>query len=305
MRDDIEATLRLAGGATGRALLRRSGVPRTGVDHEVRRGELVRVFPRAYVRPWDLDQQEQLERAALLSVGAPVLLSHLTVLRQWRLLDELADLSADARSTVHLTVPAPRYCRPHPGRVVHRVQKLPPVDRRNGVPVVALADAVVTSTPLLSRRERRAPAIAAVRQRLVTPAQLRAAATSHTRLAGRRGVLELVDLLDAGCESELEIWGLLHVFDAAGLRHGVRQRVIPTRGRTYRADLAYEAERVIVELDGDRYHSTREQRERDRTRDAALAAVGWQTVRFSWARLTTRPDECRRELLAILAARRR
>jgi very-short-patch-repair endonuclease len=175
----------------------------------------------------------------------------------------------------------------------------------DGMRVAAPAESVVTSWPLLPERERRAPAIQAVRRRLVTPSALRSRVAVHPRLPGRRDLEQLVDLLTAGCESELEIWGLLGVFDAPGLRHGRRQLWVSTQSGRYRLDLGYEQERVAVEMDGHRFHSTREQRERDMRRDAALAAVDWLTLRFSRDRLHGDVGGCRRDTLATLEARRR
>jgi hypothetical protein len=91
--------------------------------------------------------------------------------------------------------------------------------------------------------------IDAVRGRLVSATDVREAASSPA-LSGRRELLEVLALLEAGCESELEIWGHLGVFDLPGLRHGVRQKVVRVHGVRYRLDLAYEAEKVAVELDG-------------------------------------------------------
>jgi very-short-patch-repair endonuclease len=123
-------------------------------------------------------------------------------------------------------------------------------------------------------------------------------------MPGRTELIALIDLLAAGCESELEIWGYLHVFDIPALRHGVRQKWIAVGARRYRLDLAYETEQVAVELDGERYHSSRDKREQDRRRDSALAAVGWLTLRFSHERLHWDVEGCRRETLETLAARR-
>ena len=124
-------------------------------------------------------------------------------------------------------------------------------------------------------------------------------------MTGRAELLHLAELLADGCESELEIWGYLHVFDVPGLRHGVRQRWFVVQRRRYRADLAYELECVIVELDGAGAHSTRAQRERVMQRDAALATMGWVTIRLSHWRLHNDVEGCRRDLLAVLARRRR
>jgi very-short-patch-repair endonuclease len=174
----------------------------------------------------------------------------------------------------------------------------------DGLPVVEPAVAVVRSWPMLPASERRAPAVAAVRDRLVAPSGLRAVAERAVGLEDRRGLLTLIGLLEAGCESELEIWGFLDVFDVPGLRHGVRQRLVSVRGTSYRLDLAFDEERVALELDGYAFHSTRRQRERDMQRDAALAAIGWLTVRFSHERLHNDVAGCRRDALAALAARR-
>ncbi len=94
------------------------------------------------------------------------------------------------------------------------------------------------------------------------------------------------------------------MFDVPGLRHARPQKRLYVNGRRYRLDLAYEAERVVVEMDGSQYHSSEEQRERDRRRDAALATLDWLTLRFSHRRLHSDVAGCRQDTLATLAARR-
>jgi hypothetical protein len=276
--------------------MRLQQIPRTAVDHEVRRGQLARVFPRAYVRPWDVDQVEQLERAAFLSVGAPVALSHLTALRRWGVID--------SPDSVHVTVPYGRRARPRPEWVVHRARTFPRVIGIDGFATVDLPDALVTSWGLLAPHERRRPVIAAIRDRLTTPASVADALLRYPKVTGRRDIALLAQLLSDGCESELEIWGFRKVFDHPGLRHGTRQLEIRTRSGGYRIDLAFEDEKVAVEMDGESFHSTRDQRETDRRRDAALAALGWLTLRFSYRRLHDDINGCRRDTLAALAVRR-
>lgn len=84
----------------------------------------------------------------------------------------------------------------------------------------------------------------------------------------------------------------------------MRQRVVRVRGRTYRLDLAYEEERVAVEMDGWTYHGPRAKREEDTRRDTAVASIGWLTLRYSHQRLHGDVPGCRRDTLATLAARR-
>ena len=70
-------------------------------------------------------------------------------------------------------------------------------------------------------------------------------------------------------------------------------------GRSVRLDSAFREARVAIELDGAAFHGSRESRERDLRRDTALAALGWVVLRFSYARLMSDPDGCRREIEAV------
>ncbi len=297
VRPEIDELLGRTGGVATRARLLRV-VTRNQLDHEVRTGRLLTPFPGAFCRPWDADIEAVLHRAALTSVGPPAALSHLTALQHWQLI-------AGRPEDIHVAVPASRAPRSRPGLTLHRVARFPRVVRVEGLIVVTPAEAVVSSWPLLPGDERRSPAIAMLRRRLDTAQHLRAAIEVSPRLAGRRELDHLVDLLDSGCESELELWGHLSVFDAPGLRHGVRQLVVRAGRRRYRLDLGFELERVAVEMDGRAFHSSDEQRERDIRRDAALATTGWLTLRYSHRRLHRDPAGCRRDTLAVLATRRR
>jgi very-short-patch-repair endonuclease len=68
-------------------------------------------------------------------------------------------------------------------------------------------------------------------------------------------------------------------------------------------DAAVPELRVAIELDGAAFHGSAEDRERDTRRDVALAALGWVVLRFSYRRLATEPDACRREIIAVCRAR--
>jgi len=300
MRPEIDAYLASHLGAAARSELL-TIVSRNQLDDELARGRLVAPFPRAYCRPWDADHPPVLERAAVASVGEPVALSHLTALRRYGLGDD----GDDGDDWVHVTVPIGRHpIGRMPGLRVHRTRVPTRVRTVDGLPVVEPATAIVRSWPLLPVPDQRGPAITAVRRHLVTPKQLVEAGNAAVGMSGRAALLRLVQLLAAGCESELELWGHLAVFDVPGLRHGKRQLVLDVRGQHYRLDLAYEPERVAVELDGYRYHSGRERRERDMQRDAALASIDWITLRYSHERLHEDVAGCRRDTLATLATRR-
>lgn len=67
-----------------------------------------------------------------------------------------------------------------------------------------------------------------------------------------------------------------------------------------RVDLLVEG-RVIVEIDGFAYHSSPEQFERDRRRDALLTAAGYVVIRLSYRQVMEDWAFCRRSILHALA----
>jgi very-short-patch-repair endonuclease len=276
------------------------GVGRHRFDNAVKSGQLVPVFPRAYAYPWMADVPAVRLRSALLSVGGDAALSHLTVLNAYQL------PTSGNETPIHVTAYLPRHPRGVPGElVVHRTRRPLAARSVNGLPVVHLEDALVASWPLLDGPARRAPVIEAWRRRLVSPAKLREHAEAMWWVRGINAMRELVGQLLAGCESELELWGYTDVFNVAGLDDCVRQKIVRVGDRVYRLDVAYEAEMVNVELDGRAYHESKEQWERDIARDLAVATVGWQTLRLPHRRLTGDVAGCRRDVLAVRAARRR
>jgi very-short-patch-repair endonuclease len=112
-------------------------------------------------------------------------------------------------------------------------------------------------------------------------------------------------MLADGCQSELEIWGCLQVLRGPGMPGFVQQRAVTVAGQTFYLDAAYEDVLLAVEMDGAAWHGSRDQRERDIRRDGLLATIGWQTLRFSFSRMTRQPDACRRDIRGTYDVRRR
>lgn len=300
MRTEIRRLLETHGGVVRRADLI-AEVPKHVVDWALTAGHLVRVAPQVYADAAFLGQPMTKLRTALRYGGENAALSHLTGLSLWGL-----PLPPDV--PIHLTTDS-RQLTADPSFVVHRRRGFraepPLVVTRAGLAVVRLETCLVDGWPLLEGYERRAPLIAAVQQRLTTAARVRTVAVQSTRLPGRASLLELVDLLESGCHSELEIWGFRHVFRHRMLPPAQRQLPVSLGGRRVYLDVAYPDEMVDVELDGSRYHFPGDKREHDMRRDAGLAAAGWLVVRFSHRRLHEQPDVVRREVQTTLEVRRR
>ncbi len=122
------------------------------------------------------------------------------------------------------------------------------------------------------------------------------------RLGGRRDAARLVavlDLCDPDSGSVLE--SVLRVrMVQAGLSGFTTQRLLVPGdgGAPLRVDFCFEAERLVVEADGARWH---QDTERDRGRDNAAAVLGWRVLRLTWAEVVHDWPGVLRQLRAALA----
>ncbi|MFD2093109.1 endonuclease domain-containing protein [Blastococcus deserti] len=228
-------------------------------------------------------------------------MSHRSALALWDL--------APPGGPIHLSVEHTRSGRGTAGVVLHRTRALADTLRRvDGLPVSCVERAVVDTWGApggLSRAEVRAAAIEAVRRRLCLPRQLSAEVERRPCLRSRGALGQLVGLLADGCRSELEIWGCLNVLRGPGMPAFTLQHRVEVAGERFILDAACEQVLLAVEMDGAAWHGSRSQREKDIRRDALLATIGWQTLRFGHRRLTSAPDGCRRDIRSAYTARRR
>jgi very-short-patch-repair endonuclease/predicted transcriptional regulator of viral defense system len=297
MARDVAAIIGEDGWITRKALL--DQVSRGTVANWLALGTLVRIDQGAYAVPAAASLWRT-RLAAALRIRERAVASHSTALALW-------DLVERPPGALHLTVGPSSSARGTPGVVLHRSAGAYEERVRVDALAVTTAERSLVETwgrPGSLRREQvRAAAITAVRRRLCRPREIEWELARRPRLAGHAELEHLVGLLVDGCESELEIWGCLQVLRAPGMPPFVQQRRISVAGQTFFLDAAYDDVQLAVEMDGASWHGSRQHRERDIRRDALLATIGWQTLRFSFARLTIAPDSCRRDILAARAAR--
>jgi very-short-patch-repair endonuclease len=103
----------------------------------------------------------------------------------------------------------------------------------------------------------------------------------------------------AAAESERILHRLLKT---AGITGWVANLPVVVAGQRFEIDVAFPERRLAIEVDGFAYHSGDERFQRDRTRQNALIAAGWQVLRFTWADLTERPHEVVGRVAQLLAA---
>jgi hypothetical protein len=101
------------------------------------------------------------------------------------------------------------------------------------------------------------------------------------RFFRRRGVVqlrELIPLVDPRAESQPESWTRLELVDH-GLPTPEPQYWIVIGGvPTYRLDLAYPRARVVIEYNGEEFHTSDEDREADEKRREWLENHGWTVI---------------------------
>ncbi len=104
-------------------------------------------------------------------------------------------------------------------------------------------------------------------------------------------------LCDGCSESGIETLARIRL-RAAGLRLRVQVKI----GDIGRVDLLV-GDRLVIELDGDTWHSTKEKREDDRRRDSALVALGYLVIRAGYSRVVDQWDIFEREVLTVVRRR--
>lgn len=228
------------------------------------------------------------ELAAVLACGPGTVLSHQSAAALW-------ELRPPWKPAVHVTAPT---AHERDRVVVHRSRTLDPsqVTHHRGIPVTTPARTLLDlAAHLTPRALERALAEAEIR-RLTTRGEL---ATLVARCPGRRGARRLNAILtrdaQAPTRSELE-----ERFLAFVRTHALPEPRINQGVHGLEVDFAWPAARLIAELDGFAYHSTRDAFERDRARDATLQAAGWRVVRITHRRLAEQPREVARLLTRLL-----
>jgi hypothetical protein len=168
---------------------------------------------------------------------------------------------------------------------VHRVRRLDPDDRtaRDGIPVTTVARTLLDLAETLAPTQLQHSFEEAERLGLL---DMRAIERLRDRSRGRRGLKPLAALVEAHCgpapmtRSELER-RFLDLCRDAGLPPPIANATVANM----EVDMLWPRERLVVELDGHAYHSTRAAFERDRVRDGALQQAGYRILRLTDRRL--------------------
>jgi very-short-patch-repair endonuclease len=281
-------------GVVTRAQLLALGIGRGAIAHRVRCGRLRIVHHGVYLVGHEALPALARELAAVLALGEGAVLSHASAAQVWSLVPVRA-----ASTSVEVTVVGRKVGR-RPGIRAHRTAALDPRDRRNRgpLPLTAPARTIVDLAASLPRAELEQAIAQARRQRLASESEIRAA----IRRAGRRrGIVALTSLLEgdtiAYTRSAAERRMLSLIRDA-----GLSLPAVNARVAGFEVDFLWRPQRLVIEVDGYRFHADRRAFENDRRRDAELVARGYRVVRITWRRLCDEPIVVAARLAAAQAS---
>lgn len=262
-----------------------AGVGPGAVAHRLRDGGLHRIHRGVYCVGYMSATREARMMAAVLVCGEGAALSHRSAGALWRIV-------RDAPATIEVTVPSKRAPT---GVVVHRATGVE-ITRRAGIPVTTLARTLADLAGVLDETSL----VRAFNEaRIVHRLSSRVLAREIESRPRRKGVWVLRKLIDADhapTRSTFEDRFLEFVDRERLPRPAVNQRIAGLE-----VDMLWREQRLIVELDGRRFHDTGPAFERDRARDAQLLAAGYRVVRLTWRRLIDQPATEASRLRILLA----
>lgn len=235
------------------------------------------------------------EQAALLACGMDAVLSGRSALYLWGILDS-------SPGEVEVTV-AGRHCRTRNGIRLHLAELSPSQIRiRHGLRLVFPARALIEFAADAAPEELGDAVAEARSMSLIRDGELEAAADAAGR---RRGAAQMRSFLTeeggpAITRSRAERRFRRLLKEAQLPQPAVNARVVGLR-----VDFLWEAEKVVLEVDGWKFHGHRRAFENDRKRGWTLSDAGYHVIRITWRHFTEEPLALIAHIARILDRRRR
>jgi hypothetical protein len=243
--------------------------------------------------------------AGVLRCGPDAVLSHFTAAELDRITDDPSQaIYVSIPQTTRIRVAPTEFRGRLPGIVLHRSPRVASARHPARMPPRTRVEETVLDLTDLARTFDAAFAwlSAACGRRLITPDQIRDAATKRARLRWRADVMGALEEITDGVLSNLERHYLRNVQRPHGLPEPRRQAHGERRGRSAYLDNLYEEFGLAVELDGLASHQA-ETRWDDIHRDNHFAGAGIITLRYNWADVTQRPCQVAAEIALTLRRR--
>jgi very-short-patch-repair endonuclease len=288
--EQIAGVARRQHGHVTRAQLLALGLGPDAIDRRLASGRLFAVHAGVYAVGYRRSEPIARAMAAVLACGPGAVLGHRSAASLWGMVPGW-------RFPLHAIAPGRR---DRPGIRTHRHSGLTRADVtvRSWIPVTSPARTALDVAPELSEPQL---------TRLVNDARIRGDLKLHSlrellaRIHHHPGAKLLRPFVEEPANptrSELE-----DRFVDFCKRHRLPAPVINARVEGYEVDALFEAQKLIVELDGWAYHRDRRSFAGDRERDTVTLAAGYATVRLTWERLTEREATEAQRLRRIIDSR--
>lgn len=272
-------------GVITRRQLAAAGLHPSAIDRRVRCGRLIALYRGVYAVGHTALCAEGRMLAAVLACGPRAVLSHASSALVWRLRRSGARL-------IDVTVPtgAGRVRRRADLRV-HRRADLgaDEVTTRGGIPITTPARTILDLAADLDRRGVERAIDEAEVLGLFDPRAFCAVVEAHPNAQGARRLAAVLATHTAG--STLTRTDLEELFLGFCAAQGLQRPRVNHGIAGLEADFFWPEPLLVVEVDGYRFHRTRAKFERDRQRDALLAARGVRVLRFTDRQIKQRPSE--------------
>lgn len=229
------------------------------------------------------------EMAAALACAPGAVVSEWSAAGLWEFPAPPALLGRTGPQPICVTV-VRRDCGRRPGIRLRRVAALDPseVTRRHGIPVTTAARTLLDIAADLARhglvRELEQTVGHAQRERLVAPAELDAVLARHPKRRGATLLRQVTGSDVAVTRSHAEDTLLALIRGARLPLPRVNDHVAG-----WMVDFHWPTHRLVLEVDGFRFHAQRDRFESDRVRELDLAAVGTALIRVTWRQVTAEP----------------
>jgi Protein of unknown function (DUF559) len=254
----------------------------------LRTGRLHRLHRRVFaVGPTAVSLEGRLF-AALLHAGSDAVLSHTTAAWIWSLIDA-------EPTRVHLPTPGRRSSSPDVR--IHHTRRVEAVEH-GGFRLTPVARTLLDLASLVSGRQLRRALAEADYRRVLDPVELESVLGK-----GRSGSRALRAAWDAHLPQLAKTLSVLEErFLDLCQQAGIATPEVNGRVGRMRVDALWREQRVAVELDGAAAHGGWAAIKRDRQREIALRAKGFQVVRYTWDQVSKQPATVVADLLRLLGA---
>lgn len=266
-------------GVVGRGQLKELGLTARSIDGRLQRGRLHLIHRGVYAVGHGLITQQGRWRAAVTACGDGAVLSHRAAGELWRILSPTNGPPEVTR---------PKGWRSQSGIVQHR--SAPCADETeiiSGIPVTGLSRTLLDLASILSRERLEAALNESEVLGLTDRISVHALFGRYPRRHGTamlRAILDDTQRARGVTRRELER-RFAKALAATDIPRPRRNADVAVAGRFFEVDCLWQAQRLIVELDGAFVHGTWRASERDRERDRLLVADGWRVIRVTWRQL--------------------